>query len=829
MEIYIDNQRVDTDRSTRVAISLSVASITEPDTSKTGYSKTVRLPMTRKNRVIMGDCDQLNGAYWFNQQTHTARIVCQGCTILEGVPQLLRCEASENGAGWYEIAVIGAGKQWVKHAAETPFRQTTIQFHETIDGPMIEQSWTWEQPVRFLPVKRDRIEMADTEMYPPVRIRSFEDYHPFIHAATLLRTILGEAGYTVESQFVESYFFDSLYVSGRYPTKNVDALKKRVDFLAGRFEEKTAQADRFGRVYADPLASFNTIGNLVDTADPKEIQNGKTVDGVYNVGDCFRKDGDRVAFIPPEAVTVGFEYRIRYTTDFIMKSRYELTCFNRLYIDEEQERRFSVPNPRPERRNSFVSGKVFKLFIFDFTQGDTYDLKYDCITNPEADPDNLNPDEYYTVDYGSFTTDTIEISVSESASLRLTNLRIYVKKEGTSVFELFTGEWGLYDGYVSKTGTTDVVLTVRSAPERILPSEPKYFNNCYFGGAEPGMNLTIGTETQIRPVFLPHPAVGSTIEFTDVAVHEIHQIDFINSLRHLFNLYFYTDEIAKKVYIEPRNDFYRSDVIIDWSQRIDRSRPIEIEEPGSDLYSQLVWAYQDGDGAVARWNETNGEKMGVWSAQVLNRCAKEGQKTLKNPLYTPSINAQEELSETPAASVVQVGDREQSGNAVDTEDLNFPPKIVRYLGLVDLPEDQRWGWPGFEAKYPLTAFHYHGSNNSYGGETPNPESSFANNATDMEQNGWTLCFEDRDGVAGLHRYYDENIELYNWSRRVTVYLFLRPEDIEPLIVPNPSGQDFRALYRLRIDGENTLFYLESIEDYVPESNQSTRCVFIKKL
>ena len=824
MELYIDNKLADTDQSTRIAISLSIASVTDPGASKTGYSKTIRIPATACNREIMGDSEQINGATLFNQQAHTARIASRGCTIIEGIPQLLRHETGDSGTGWYEIAIAGAGRQWVRHAAETPFRQTAVDFRATIDGQTVEQSWSWEKPVRFLPVKRDRQAAEADGMYPPVRIRSFEDYHPFIHAGTLLRTILGEAGYTLRSEFAASPLFDSLYVSGRYPTRDVGAVRQRVDFRAGRFGEKTAQADRFGRVYADPLVSFNTIGTLVDTADPKEEQDGQVVEGVFNRNNCFRKDGDRIAFIPPEAVTVGFEYRIHYTTDFVMKNRRELTCFDRLYIDEEQERRFKVPNPHKERRDSFVTGKAFRLFVFDYTAGETYDLQYDCLTSESADPDNLQPGEHFTATCGAFTADTKDISVT--TPYRVANPRVIVKKAGATAFVPFTGEWGLYDGYVNKTGTTEVMLTVRSAPERILPSQPKYFDYCYFGGAKQGMSLTIGRKTEIRPVFLPHPAVGSTVGFEDIAAHAVSQIDFVNSLRHMFNLYFYTDEIAREVIMEPRRDFYRDDAIVDWSDRIDLDRPITVEEPGSDLAARLTWTYQDGDGAVARWNETNSQKFGLWSMDILNRCAKAGEKTLRNPLFTPSLNGQEALSEAPDASLVQVGDRNRTGQAADTEDLNFPPKIVRYLGMTALPEGQLWGWPGFGEQYPLAAFLLgDGASAAIEADTPTAAGTSGGQGTGSVN----LCFEDRNGITGLHQYYDDNAELYNRGRRVTAYLHLTPEDIEPLIAPNRLGKDFRAAFKLRIGGEGLLFRLEAIEDFTPESGVPARCTFIQKI
>ena len=162
-------------------------------------------------------------------------------------------------------------------------------------------------------------------------------------------------------------------------------------------------------------------------------------------------------------------------------------------------------------------------------------------------------------------------------------------------------------------------------------------------------------------------------------------------------------------------------------------------------------------------------------------------------------------SDAPEASLAQVGDRDRSGNAEENENLNFPPKIVRYCGMTAL-DGHPWGWPSYDSQYPKIAFH-----------DPQGEQPF------------TLCFEDRDGADGLHRYYDKTVELYNRGRRITLYLYLKPEDIEPLIVPNTLCHDFRALFRLTIAGETLLCRLEEICDYNPAGGQSTKCIFLKNV
>ena len=106
-----------------------------------------------------------------------------------------------------------------------------------------------------------------------------------------------------------------------------------------------------------------------------------------------------------------------------------------------------------------------------------------------------------------------------------------------------------------------------------------------------------------------------------------------------------------------------------------------------------------------------------------------------------------------------------------------------------------------------------------------PQIAFHHTGTDP----FTLCFEDRDGLPGLHTYYDSTIELYNNGKRITAYLDLTAEEVEPFMLPHSLIQDFRALFRLRINGENVLCRLEEIVDYQPQHTGPTKCIFVTNI
>ncbi len=799
MKCFIDNRETESDPSQSIAITLSIASISQIESGRTGYSKTLKLPITARNREIMGDAGEILSPQRFNQTSHTARIEKDGCIVMEGIPMMTKREDNPDGSGWYHLNIIGGGKSWIQTASDRMFNELDLNCEMVLNASNVLNSWTWEKPIRFFPVQRDRFTLPSQTLQPGVRVMTFEDYHPFLHLNSLLRQIAAQSGYTIQSHFLDSSFFDSLYLSGKYSEKDSELFKERMGFLAGRFSEISASADHLGRVYADPLTSLSSLGNLVETADPYEEQNGKTLPELYNHNECFRKEGERIGFFPVETVVVGFEYAIQYRSDYIIASREELCCFNSLRLNDGYERKYKVINRQTDRKKEFHDNWSYTLIVFNHNDGDSYRFTYDKITNPNADLQNLQPSYYTTVTLKTFAERCVNITVPVGETV--TNPSLWIRHADNS-YQLYTQDWALYDGYVTETGQIDISITARSTAREITPSQPQDFDQIFFWGAKQGMNFTLSEKVTLKPIFVSHPGEGNSIQFAQIAAHEIHQIDLVNAIKQMFNLYFYTDTRCKTIYIEPREEFY-GNTLIDWCDKIDLDRPICVEELGEETGGTFTLQYQTGDGAVTRWNRANRQVLGAWSAEIRNLFTQEREKTYENPLFTASLNQQNSYPDAPHASIVQAGDRDSNGGNPGVENLNFLPKIVSYAGVQTLPEGEYWGWPAYGNQYPLIAFH------------------------DEQSRTVSLCFEDRDNQKGLHQYYDKTIDTYNNGLRITLYLHLKPHEIEPFIIPNNQQQDFRARFKLRIHGEEIICRLEEISDYNPDLNQSTRCTFLK--
>lgn len=768
VEIFIDDQRCDVEVGFQPEQSLftfDAEAFRNLDSARTGRSTVLRLPFSAENDRIMGFAADPTAGTPFNADHHTGRIVVDGVELLAGMATLLSVEG-EDGSGFYSVSIRDGAGDWIDTLATRRMIETDLDFAATLDYAFIEQSWQGEQTVRLLPVCHDdyREPYDSTSLYAPQRVMTTSDYHPFISVERMLRAIFEGVCYTVESRFLQSELAKKLHFSGCYPSAgaSLTRLDNSSGFKAGRVSEATATADAMGRVWMTPLVLTSSIGNFVETTDGGELYNNRDVLQITNEGTEYH---------PSVEVSVSWEIFLKYTTDFSMVSSSRLQGFDALYVDTGCDMAIPLANPYKDRRASVTAGVQYKCMIFDFASGETYRLVYRT-----ADGDSLL--KSITAEQTSFTMPSL--SGGEC---------VLLDSEG----EEYAGDWAIYDGYVERTGTTDVEITLLTPPERLTPTKGKSFTKMYLHGATQGQRLTLSSQCTLRPLFSSAPALGSTLTGKSILNHDATQLEFVEALQQMFNLRIATCEQSRRVYIEPYDDFYDGE-LRDVSIYADRKADMRASDLATEHRKRFSLCYRaEGDGAVARHNAQSGETFGEWSASLPSYAAKMGRQRSANTLFYPTISAAGIHASAPSALIMQVGDRD----ADEVEQVSM--RIVSYEGMRALPESERWGAPSFGGEYPLAAFHA-------------PEQ-------------FTLCFEDRDGVQGLHRYYDREWKERSLRRRLALTLTLPPHAL-PMLTDASEGGGARDIYRLNVAGQRASYYLSRIAGY-DTATHSARCEMIR--
>lgn len=591
MELTIDSKPCDLAGEPIAVGGYAAAELADVEAAREGRSQEFTLPATPRNEALLGFARDPHTSGRFNASLHRAVLSAEGAKLLAGTVRLLK--VSDEG---YRIEIREGGARWAKNAARRVFSALGIDYHARLLPSTVSASWTDDSPVKFFPIRRDEYpqQNSPSDLLPAERILSVDDYHPFLHVATLVETIFAEAGYRIESNFTGSPEFRSLYMSGAYPSRDTAALAARMGFYARRLAPATAQGNHLGRVSANPSTTANSVGNIVETATPQTLDtDGEPIPELCNNGNCFGFDKGRIVFTPTTEVSVGFEYYLKYTTDHRILTRERLRGFDSVYLGTGADMPFTLANRYEDRRTDISPGHRYLAIVFDHTDGAQYRLAY-------------TKDGVAEALWTEFSARTAQVTTPASGTVADPVLLI---RSGTR-WVRYAGDWALYDGYVTESGRTTVELRVRTAPERIAPASPKFFDRIYFYGAEEGMSLTLHKECSLQPRFSSAPGYGSAITFADVARHPIRQSALLEALQHLFNLRFHTEEETKTVRIEPADEFFGSGTTADWRDRSDFSQPVVLADIAPEIHESRTWGYQEGDGAVNRFNAGAGSPSG---------------------------------------------------------------------------------------------------------------------------------------------------------------------------------------------------------------------------
>lgn len=789
MTLYIDNQPCPVEPIKWLPLLYSSQKLCNPQLLREGIEVEVIVPATDLSNVILGSSRDIYAAERFNSSHHTARIEHLGVTIIEGTVYILSTHLESNLPGYYTLKIVESENPWTNRAARTALSSCGIDWSMELTTDNIKASWDTEthQPVRYLPVLRNRYSPQYSEVSgaPLENIMTTDDYHPYFSVYTLFKRIFD--GYALHGYFCNSAEFTSLYMSGQYASPETAKQKMLLDFLARRSAPVTATADEYGAVYA--TVSFegeSALGNIVDTANPTAIDSeGKSMQDTFTTGNVFGIDEQGYCrFESSMSANVGFILHLEYITSYYIESRKSLRGFNHIVAQPDVDITFNIANTFKDRRNALFPGMTYNLCIFDFTESGMYLFQIFDKETGEKLSSQVVTDRFSTV----------------TMPLGHTNLRCELadmagEKEGVEV------DWALYNTYISERGETEVVVDVRIPPQHFSPGEVERFNHIRFKGAEPGMKITLSTATSLRPYFSTVPGYGSTVTVADISHNRIWLIDVAEAIFKMFNLMVFTDHKLRRVLIEPMEEFYTGKVW-DWSQRVDMSSALILSDAGVEEPQWVEHRYIEADYATKSYNKANDTDFGSWKVENPTYGAKNSTKSIVNPLFTTGINKTDIYAPAPSASIMQVGDNAAEGSM----DTPFTTHIVRYAGVVPLPEDEIWGASALENKYPLAAFFFEGDSNT---------------------EPFSLCFEDRQGIQGLNRYFTAQAYRTAHAVRLKAAVRLSIAELEALLSLETEMATIRDSFILDTLPQRGRFRIESIEKYDLE-RQLAICTFISE-
>ena len=200
MELKIDGQVCDLGTAPVAVPGYDAVKLASAESCREGRSLKITIPATPRNDALVGFACDPHTAVGFNDALHTAELSAEGSALIGGTVRLLAVSGEE-----YMLEIRDGGAGWAENAARRMFSRLEVAWDSALTPTAIVESWTDDSPVKFFPIHRDeyRQQNSSSDLLPAERLLSVEDYHPFLHIATLVGQIFREAGYAVKSRFFE--------------------------------------------------------------------------------------------------------------------------------------------------------------------------------------------------------------------------------------------------------------------------------------------------------------------------------------------------------------------------------------------------------------------------------------------------------------------------------------------------------------------------------------------------------------------------------------------------------------------------------------------------
>ena len=295
---------------------------------------------------------------------------------------------------------------------------------------------------------------------------------------------------------------------------------------------------------------------------------------------------------------------------------------------------------------------------------------------------------------------------------------------------------------------------------------------------------------------------GDIVEIAQAIPTKIKQKDFLLSVIKMFNLYVDLDpNNDTNLLIETRDDFYSSGTNIDWSYKLDNSKPIDIKPMGDLNNKEFNYTYtDDSDYFNKKYKDTYSETYGRFRYVTDNEFMSgiNENKVIFSP--TPLIG--DTASDRIISRIWDV----DSSNIVKNKAFNIR---LLYNGGVKTSSVSYEYNGRISGVHTVTQYLYAGHVDEP--LLPTLDLSFG---VPQEIYYTTLYYTNNNLFNRFHKKLINEITDKD-SKIVTAYFYLRPADLRTI--------DFRNQFYF----QNDYFRLNKIFDYDPLKNDVTKCEFIK--
>lgn len=771
-------------------IKANLANDKRLDDRKGTFSKTFDIPATKKNCTALNhiwNVNILNSEVETIKDQLTARLQDSTGTLLEGFIQVdsvihLRGEVEK-----FNLIFFGENFSWIDALGKLDINGIGLD-SIPFDEAAIEASWT---------------ETSDTQDYvfPLVNFGKWiNDYvsaaemYPAIYIRNIIKKSFAVFGYTVVSDFINGTFFKKLILLANKTRSNIPDLE-----FIGLFEiTEPNPADNDNFIYTNHPDDSYTVDNIDFTTETEGID---TYD-VLKVTISGETDGNGHGFVAGEEITITGN--ANYNGTFLIRKILEDTPGNYIshnfLIDASALSDFGHTN---------AGGTVTRTATAVRTS--TQVLSFGIET---TDPSNVFANPNYTVSYAHREQIDAVIQTMGGRGTAGSSVELVVQKNGSDEGNVETlekdklgrasGDSGYFDSQETSTVPDGYVVIgdVYNVLLRDLSGGGELFS-CMIGkswGFSNGSTFSNSSITEI--LFAQELQAVNVLElFKDTVV--------------LFNLFEKTDVSHNKVYIEPRDTFYKSTAnAVNWSEYlddgsrnpngapVDQTKEDKIEFLRDMAIEQLFRYKEDSKDGYVKEIEKSRPLPILSHLETLTTRFKRGREEISTKKLAPTWYIYDTIISgiTGGLLMPRLWKDFADDGTPPRPLIEFAPRILIYKGLSTEQtingEDPKWRW--------LSQV------NEIVGYPKAFDINWDNPADEI------LSFEDENGQDGLFTLYWKNyFNLIKNGVLRTCYLKLNNNHIRNLDLQKPVYID------------KTYYIINKISDYKPLKDYSTKVELIK--
>ena len=296
---------------------------------------------------------------------------------------------------------------------------------------------------------------------------------------------------------------------------------------------------------------------------------------------------------------------------------------------------------------------------------------------------------------------------------------------------------------------------------------------------------------------------GNPLEVNQALPKQIKQKDFVKSVMQAFNLYLDFDKNdPKKIIIESYNDYFNYGASVDWANKIDLEKAVDINPISMVDGKRYIFRYkEDKDYYNQKYLNKYAETFGTRRIDITNDFKKEDK--INELIFSPTPNV---ANYTLSIAVPKIYKEQNGGNIVPNI------RLLYAGGVKNTGATWTYKQSGL-ADQTMTTYGYCGHTDD--AITPTRDLNFG-----VLQEPYYTYVAAKFTTNNLYNRYHKNFILNVTSKNskvMTAYLWLSPLDIKTF--------SFRKKYFI----DNAYYIVNKIIDYNPYETQSTKVELIKIL